>query len=67
MQEIYKQQTDPDGNEAMKNWSKKKNEKYTYSKITRYFSLEDKPSADIKRKNNFIRLLAKLRILTIGW
>ena len=44
MQEIYKRQTDPHGNEEMKELSKKKNEKYTFSKITRYFSLEDKPS-----------------------
>ena len=32
MQEIYKQQTDPDGNEAMKKWSKKKNEKPNWTR-----------------------------------
>ena len=50
MQEIYKRQTDPHGNEEMKELSKKKNEKYTFSKITRYFSLEDKPSAGRRKR-----------------
>ena len=57
MQEIYKPQTDPHGNEEMKELSKKKNEKYTFSKITRYFSYEDKPSVD-RRKRKLISVVS---------
>ena len=57
MQEIYKRQTDPHGNEEMKELSKKKNEKYTFSKITRYFSYEDKPSVD-RRKRKLISVVS---------